>query len=105
MEWKKRYQLEDELLIIYAAEELYWQKRGGEKWLLKGDSNTSYFHKCANGRKRKSMITSLEDGDNILTDQEELRAHIIDFYKKNSSVMRKQPIYTLEMSFGVSRRK
>ena len=29
MEWKKRYQLEDELLIIYAAEELYWQKRGG----------------------------------------------------------------------------
>ena len=82
MEWKKRYQLEDELLIIYAAEELYWQKRGGEKWLLKGDSNTSYFHKCANGRKRKSMITSLEDGDNILTDQEELRAHITDFYKK-----------------------
>ena len=50
-EWKRRYELENELQDIYVAEELYWQKRGGEKWILKKDSNTSFFHKCANGCK------------------------------------------------------
>ena len=28
-EWKKRYQLENELQAIFVAEELYWQKGGG----------------------------------------------------------------------------
>ena len=42
-EWKKRYQLENELQAIFVAEELYWQKGGVEKWILKGDSNTSFF--------------------------------------------------------------
>jgi len=64
-EWRRRYQLESELQEIYIAEEIYWQKRGGERWILQGDSNTSFFHKCANGRKRKPTITSLEDGERI----------------------------------------
>jgi len=79
-EWKRRYELENELQEIYVVEELYWQKRG-EKWILKGDSNTSFFHKCANGRKRKSRITSLEDGERVVSDDEEPRRHITDYYK------------------------
>jgi len=43
-----------------ADEEIQWQRRGGEKWILAGDSNFSYFHKCANGRRRKMSITMLE---------------------------------------------
>jgi hypothetical protein len=35
------------------GEELYWRKRSNENWLLKGDKNTDYFHKNANGKKRK----------------------------------------------------
>ena len=80
-EWKRRYELENELQDIYVAEELYWQKRGGEKWILKKDSNTSFFHKCANGCKRKSRITSLEDGERVISEDEELRRHITDYYK------------------------
>jgi hypothetical protein len=34
-------------------EELYWHKRFNENWLLKGDNNTSYFHRKANGKKEK----------------------------------------------------
>ena len=48
-QWRIRFTLEKELMDIYAAEEIYWQKRGGVKWLLEGDSNTAFFHKSANG--------------------------------------------------------
>jgi hypothetical protein len=32
----------------------------GVKWILEGDSNTTYFHRLANGRRRKCMIEFLE---------------------------------------------
>ena len=43
-EWLDRYEKENELVAIYEAEELMWQRTGGENWLLQGDSNTRYFH-------------------------------------------------------------
>lgn len=42
-----------ENLKLLEEEELYWYQRSHENWLLKGDNNTEYFHRCANGRKRK----------------------------------------------------
>lgn len=48
-EWLERYEKEEELMKIYEKEELVWQRRGEENWLLKGDANTSYFHGIANG--------------------------------------------------------
>lgn len=66
---------------IYENEELLWQRRGGEKWLLKGDANTGYFHGIANGRKRKCQIKNLVDGDRTIEEKEELKLYITDFYK------------------------
>ena len=54
MEWEERYALDHIINQLLSEEELQWQRRGGEKWLLAGDSNSSYFHKCANGRRRKN---------------------------------------------------
>lgn len=59
----REYYLEEQLEKIYEDEELIWQKRSGEQWLLKGDANIGYFHSIANGRKRKCNIDSLEDGE------------------------------------------
>ena len=44
-----RARLECELEKLMEKEEIYWQQRGGEKWVLEGDSNTAFFHKSANG--------------------------------------------------------
>jgi hypothetical protein len=63
-------------------EELFWQKRGGERWLLQGDANTFYFHGIANGRKRKCFNHSLVEGDRVLTDSQDLKRYVTDFYKK-----------------------
>jgi exonuclease III len=61
-----KVELKSELLHILEEEELYWFKRSRENWLLKGDNNTEYFHRIANGNKRKQTIYFLKDGDNIV---------------------------------------
>ena len=59
---------------------MYWYERSHESWLLKGDCNTAFFHRCANGRKRKNNIISLEkDGVNIKGD-ENLLQHASEYY-------------------------
>jgi hypothetical protein len=80
-EWKERYELEKKMMLAYATEEAYWHKRGGEKWILQGDANTAFFHSLANGRRRRKLIVSLEDGDNVLSEIEDLKSHITSFYK------------------------
>jgi hypothetical protein len=66
---------------ILLDEEVYWQRRGGEKWILEGDSNTSFFHKCANGRRRKMRISTFEHGDITIVDPKQLREHVTEYYK------------------------
>jgi hypothetical protein len=78
---RERMALKTELLEILDDEEMYWYKRSHETWLLKGDNNTSYFHRVANGKKRKQAIYSLQDGDRNVTGDEELLKHVTEFYK------------------------
>ena len=66
---------------LLEEEELYWYKRSHEKWLHEGDNNTEYFHRIANGRKRKSNIVSFKDGDEIIEGTPNLLKHATDFYK------------------------
>ncbi|KAE8774828.1 hypothetical protein D1007_52730 [Hordeum vulgare] len=42
-DWTRRYSLDAALMDIFKSEELFWQRRGGQNWLLKGDANTAYF--------------------------------------------------------------
>lgn len=60
-EWQHRYALGAKLEQIYQIEKIYWQQRVGDRWLVKGDSNTDFFHQYANGRRRKNTIISLEN--------------------------------------------
>jgi hypothetical protein len=36
---------------MLAEEEQYWHKRSSSRSLLKGDNNTEFFHRMANGKK------------------------------------------------------
>ncbi|XP_073359512.1 uncharacterized protein [Aegilops tauschii subsp. strangulata] len=80
--WLRRYALESSLMDIYKSEELFWQRRGGQNWLLKGDANTAYFQAIANGRRRKCAIPFLWDGDVLLESLEDISTHIYSFYKE-----------------------
>jgi hypothetical protein len=52
----KSSKIQEELMLIYENEEAFWSQRSREQWLLKGDNNTEFFHRCANGQKRKRTI-------------------------------------------------
>lgn len=45
--------IQAELMRLLEEEESYWHKRSNVNWLLKGDNNTTFFHRVANGKKRK----------------------------------------------------
>lgn len=69
-----------ENLKSLEQEEMYWYERSHETWLLKGDNNTSYFHKCANSRKRKNNIISLENDSQVIEGDENLLKHATEYY-------------------------
>lgn len=78
--WLLRYDLEDQLTVIYT-DEAYWHLRGAQKWVLKGDANTAYFQAIANGRRRRNTIPLLWDGVTLLQHPADIRAHVDGFYK------------------------
>jgi mannosylglycoprotein endo-beta-mannosidase len=45
--------IQTELLKLMEEEESYWHKRSNSVWLLKGDCNTTFFHRIANGKKEE----------------------------------------------------
>ena len=80
-EWLSRYDLEDQLSVIYTDEEAYWRLRGAQKWVLKGDANTTYFQAIVNGRRRRNTIPLLWDGEMLLHDPRDIRSHVDGFYR------------------------
>jgi hypothetical protein len=69
------------LMQLLREEEIKWYQRSKSNKLLQGDSNTKYFHLVANGKRRKSHIFQLEDGDRIIRGEEPLKSYIMDCYK------------------------
>lgn len=78
--WRKAELIKENLTLL-DQEETYWYNRSHESWLLKGDSNTKFFHKCANGRRRKNKIISLERDGTIVEGEENLLSLATGYYK------------------------
>lgn len=53
----RKVAIQAELDELYAEEEMHWIQKTHENWILKGDQNTAYFHRIANGKKRKKYNT------------------------------------------------
>jgi hypothetical protein len=81
-EWEERLSLENQLDKIHLLEEIHWRQRARKNWVLKGDTNTHFFHQYANGRRRKSSIFSLEANGEEICGQKRITQHIVDFYKE-----------------------
>ena len=68
------------MLSILREEEEYWRRRGGVKWITKGDANTGYLHAYANDRKRKCSILRLQSKQGVLVSQVDMSSHIYEFF-------------------------
>jgi hypothetical protein len=76
-----KHVLNERLTELLREEEIKWYQRAKVKHLLEGDANTKYFHLLANGRHRKTRIFHLEDGENIITGDAQLKQHITSYYR------------------------
>jgi hypothetical protein len=82
-EMHRKVHINTMLLDILEEEELYWVKRSHEKWLHEGDNNPEFFHKVANGRKkRENTIKSYTNGDEIIERGDDLLNHATSYYKE-----------------------
>lgn len=78
---QSKAKIQSEILKMLEDEELYWFKRSHSTWLHMGDNNTEFFHRIANGRKRKNTIIYLSDGINKIEGDDNLITHATNFYK------------------------
>jgi hypothetical protein len=76
-----KHVLNERLAELLREEEIKWYQRAKAKHLLEGDANTKYYHLLANGRHRKTHIFQLEDGENIIEGDAQLKQHITNYYK------------------------
>lgn len=59
-------------------EEIYCQQKTKVKWHSDEDGNIAYFHKVAKINNASSLITSMWNGDKILTNLDEVSEHIVN---------------------------
>jgi mannosylglycoprotein endo-beta-mannosidase len=81
MDLNLKHVLNERLAELLREEELKWYQRAKVKHLLEGDANTKYYHLLANGRHRKTRIFQLEDGNDIISGDAQLKKHITNYYK------------------------
>ncbi|KAL6347778.1 hypothetical protein AAG906_026307 [Vitis piasezkii] len=62
-------------------EEISWRQKSRALWLKEGDSNTKFFHRMANARRRGNFISSLTVRGIRLSKEEELKEGIGSYFK------------------------
>jgi len=61
-------------------EEVFWKERANLNWHLEGDRNTIFFHKIAKIKSTSKLITSLQNGEQVLVNPTEISNHVVDHY-------------------------
>ncbi|XP_019451789.1 PREDICTED: uncharacterized protein LOC109353883 [Lupinus angustifolius] len=68
------------LLKALNMENDFWKEKSRINWHMNGDRNTSFFHKVTKIRQVSKSMTILKDGDRIITNQEDIATHTLDYF-------------------------
>jgi exonuclease III len=60
-------------------QEAFWKEKARLNWHLEGDRNTKYFHKLAKIKTSTKIINSLQDGETVITNQEQISEHVVNY--------------------------
>ena len=68
---------------ILIKEEVHGRQSSRIKWIKEGDSNFKFFHRVANGRRKRKFINSLmsEEGENLRS-SDDISEEIMNFFGK-----------------------
>jgi len=78
LEEKEAHRLFEEAL---NKQECFWQEKARLNWHLEGDRNTKFFHRIAKIKTTSKTITTLQDREQVITDQTHISNHIVEYYK------------------------
>jgi hypothetical protein len=62
-------------------QECFWQEKAHLNWHLEGDRNTKFFHRIAKIKTTTKSITTLHDGEHVLTEPQHISDHVVYYYK------------------------
>lgn len=73
----------EKLNDILSHEEIYWKQRAKAFWLVKGDTNSKFFHADASSRKKTNHISVLKSDDGTLISNHENLSNLLrDYYNE-----------------------
>jgi hypothetical protein len=73
--------LKNRIAQLLREEEIKWYQRAKTKDLLEGGSNTKYFQLIAKGKHRKTRIFQIQDGNQVISGDRDLKKFITTYYK------------------------
>ncbi|XP_019435172.1 PREDICTED: uncharacterized protein LOC109341683 [Lupinus angustifolius] len=68
------------LLKVLSMEDDFWKEKSRINWHMNGDRNTNFFHKIIKIRQVSKSMTVLKDGERIISNQDELATHTLDYF-------------------------
>lgn len=72
----------EDYIKLQKVEDSLFKQNSRIKWLKEGDGNTSYFHKCVNGRTNRNRISKLKLTDgSFMEDYESIKNGLFYFFK------------------------
>lgn len=80
---KLQKRLWDEYQKVLIQEELLWKQKARVNWLEHGDKNTRYFHTSTMIKRKRNIIEMLSrDDGSMVTDVEQLKSMVVEFFTK-----------------------
>lgn len=71
----------NDLVKAYKEEELFWQQKCRDKWLILGDHSSKFFHSAVKTNRARNQITKLKDASRKLQWSEGAKAEVaIDYF-------------------------
>ncbi|KAL6503202.1 isoform X1 [Orobanche hederae] len=81
----ERNKLRALLILDLKERNIMLRQKAKAKWVVEGDKNTSYFHRCINGRLKSNEIVELMINDRWFEDVEEVKNAARDKFKAHFS--------------------
>jgi len=79
LENQKSAQIDFEKAI--NKEEEFWKEKSNSNWHSNGDRNTRYFHRLAKIKQTSKLKNSINDGENVLTEPDQISSHITNHFQ------------------------
>lgn len=75
--------IKKELILAYKEEEMYWNQKSRDQWLVLGDRNSKFFHSSIKTGRSRKHITKLKDDDGNAHWSDAAKAEVATAYFSN----------------------